>query len=447
MAAKWFRLDNASNIFLATQNEVDTKVFRLAAEMKDDVDPRILQNALDNVYENYPLFHCVLRRGIFWYYLEESDLQPRVRYETETPCTPIYQSGHRNLLFRVLYQNNYIFLEVFHGLTDGTGALWFFEDILAEYTRIRYINEESIIQDREKNDIEDSFNRYFNKKKQDIKLDPSTESLNEIYEENDMEEEKIPEDEEKEVAGKIYRIKGESTPDYRPRVISIDMDVKSCLNLSRAKGVSLTIYMTALYLLSVYETSPKEEEETTISISIPINLREFFPSISVRNFFSTTILFYVFKQNETNTIDDICREIDRQFKKQLDKDALEKRLQRYIEFERNPIARMIPRFAKDFILQMVNKRNNRKITVAMSNLGLVRLPDKIGDMVDKISFYTSVIRPQFCMMSYGNNLNITFTSPFTETTLQQKFVKYLTDQGVDITVDANKVTSKELDVG
>lgn len=35
----WVRLDNASNIFLAAMSSVDSKVFRLSAEMAEEVDP------------------------------------------------------------------------------------------------------------------------------------------------------------------------------------------------------------------------------------------------------------------------------------------------------------------------------------------------------------------------------------------------------------------------
>ena len=64
---KWVRLDNASNIFLAAMTNSDTKVFRMSAELTDAVDPLLLQRALDEVYENYVLYHSVLRRGFFWY--------------------------------------------------------------------------------------------------------------------------------------------------------------------------------------------------------------------------------------------------------------------------------------------------------------------------------------------------------------------------------------------
>jgi len=61
----WVRLDNASNIFLAARTDTDTKVFRLSAKTADPIDSNLLQKALDITFEQYVLYHSVLRRGIF----------------------------------------------------------------------------------------------------------------------------------------------------------------------------------------------------------------------------------------------------------------------------------------------------------------------------------------------------------------------------------------------
>nr|NLD40926.1 alcohol acetyltransferase [Actinomycetales bacterium] len=117
----WVRLDNAANIFVAARSEVDTKVFRLSAELDEDIDSAVLQQALDRVYAQYPLFRAVLRRGIFWYYLQQSELQPEVRFDDGPSVPHLYQDERRDLLFRVLHRGRRISLEVFHALTDGTG--------------------------------------------------------------------------------------------------------------------------------------------------------------------------------------------------------------------------------------------------------------------------------------------------------------------------------------
>lgn len=48
------------------------------------------------------------------------------------------------------------------------------------------------------------------------------------------------------------------------------------------------------------------------------------------------------------------------------------------------------------------------------------------------------------MISYKDHLNISFISPYTETSIVEWFIRYLTDKGLDITIDANKVTREEL---
>lgn len=447
----WIKLDNASNIFLAARNRIDTKVYRLTVEMSEVIDPLILQDALNRTYEAYPLFHSVLRRGIFWYYLEKSEFNPRVQPETIPPVTDIYKSGEKSFMFRVLYNENRIHLEVFHALTDGTGALWFFEDLITEYVRLGYVHEEIKIIDetkREKADLEDSFRKYFKEKKKVTQFARFVRPFREMYKELKTKDHSSPNLSEIKKDKKIYQVSGTKTPDFRPRIILLQLPIKEILGLARAEGFSLTIYLTAVYILSTYldKESKEDNEDTTISVSIPINLRQFFPSETVRNFFSTTSVDYTFKANQEIDFHEICKVIDTQFKKQLEKKALENRLKQHIAFEFHPGARILPRPIKDLVLKGYIKLNNRNITLAMSNLGQFRLPDEVMEYVEDFYFYTSVIRPQFCVNSYKDHLNICFTSPFSETSIFTHFVQYFTERGIEVVVDANKVTRGELSV-
>ncbi|MDN6171750.1 MAG: alcohol acetyltransferase, partial [Yaniella sp.] len=99
----WVRLDNASNIFLAARSETDSKVFRISAEMDHEVEPELLQTALDTTYDRYTLYHAVLRRAIFWYYLQDSDLRPEAAPDDQYTCAEIYDPRRPGLLFRVMY--------------------------------------------------------------------------------------------------------------------------------------------------------------------------------------------------------------------------------------------------------------------------------------------------------------------------------------------------------
>ncbi|OJF97143.1 hypothetical protein [Alkalibacterium sp. 20] len=443
---RWVKLDNASNIFLAARSETDTKVFRLSAEMTEVIDPVLLQSALQETYKTYPLFHNVLRRGIFWYYLEERVGTPKVQPETSPPCSPIYHYDKREFLFRVLYYKDRIHLEVFHALTDGTGALWFFEDLLTEYVRLRQAKVlESLDkpEQREKADLEDSFKRYFSKKKKYATIEASTDPLKK-YQGKELADDNKPLEQTPKTMS-VYHVKGQKTADHRQRVIEMSLPLKEMLTLARNKKVSLTIYVTALYMLAVYLAKEDKSKDVTITTSIPINLRQFFPSVSVRNFFSTTIVSYTFKPDKDNYLDELYATLAQQFKSRLQKEALEKRLKRFISFEFNPLTRIAFRPIKDGVLKLVNYIINKKTTVAMSNLGRVKLPEGMENYVKQTFFYTAAIRPQFCLMSYQETLTISFTSPFVETDIHREFVRLLTEREIPVIMDVNRVSREEME--
>ena len=130
MKSEWNKLDNAAKIFPAAQSKKDTQVFRFSCELYKTVNKDLLQKATEDTLEEFDIFKSILRRGLFWYYLEESDIKPIVREEYKIPCSLIYQRNNHKLLFEVTYYRNRINLEVFHVLTDGTGAMNFHQTTL-----------------------------------------------------------------------------------------------------------------------------------------------------------------------------------------------------------------------------------------------------------------------------------------------------------------------------
>src|SRR5699024_12095881 len=120
-------------------------------------------------------------------------------------------------------------------------------------------------------------------------------------------------------------------------------------------------------------------------------------------------------------------------------------MRRFLRFERSPVLRIVPRPLKDLLLRLINRANNRGLTVAVSNLGRVVLPEPAESRIRKMLFHVSAVRPQFCSMSHDGVLTISFTSPFQETGHVRVFARMLTEQGVDVTVAATRVTEDEVD--
>lgn len=448
---QWVRLDNASNIFLAAMSNRDSKVFRISAEMTETVDPDLLQQALNQVYAENLLYHSVLRRGFFWYYLEESDLKPKIEADTNTPCRPLYFFDRKNLLFRVLYWKKRISIEVFHVLSDGTGAMWFFQDLLTEYLSLKHPelkNEEvkvsTYIHDQSS---EDSFERHFRRKEQLSFSSAAQSALRGVTMVGVKAKNFLFPEVEKEPAtsGKVYHYKGTYTSDYRPRVVELEMPVKDILKKSKAMNASLTIYLTAVFMESIRKSATNFQGNETMAVSVPVNLRQFFPSTSARNFFAVTRLEYTYREDKENSLKEICQALSDDFSPQLEKDSLETWLSRLIYYEYHPLSRIVLRPIKDLGLKFINYLNNRKLTFAISNLGLVNFPDLVDPLIHEVYFHTIAVRPQFCAISHNGVLTISFTSPFVETDIYRHFVRHLDAEGIPVTMTVNKVTEEELD--
>ena len=65
--------------------------------LKEEVEENALQEALDQTIEKYPVFLSVMRKGLFWHYLEKSELRPIVRKEYKEPCSSPVSYTHLTL--------------------------------------------------------------------------------------------------------------------------------------------------------------------------------------------------------------------------------------------------------------------------------------------------------------------------------------------------------------
>jgi len=441
----WVRLDNASTMFLAARSDADPKVFRMTAEMDHDVDPVVLQKALDATFDRYPLYRAVLRRGVFWYYLQDSDLRPEVVAETRHTCAPIYQADERTLLFRVVHHRRRINLEVFHALSDGTGALWFLTDLVTAYVSLRFPDDPAVRTDPgrhgvrveggveaggDRHELEaDSFARYFRTREPAAGgASPRSRGLGRFVGAS---------------TERAHTVRGTRTPDNRTRVVELTMSAADVLALARAEGVSLTSYLTALFFRSVRAAEESTDAVSTLGVSIPVNLRQLFPSTSARNFFTTVRLEHTYGRGD-DELGAVCRDLDAQLRAQTTEEALGERVRRFIRFERMIVLRIVPSPIKDLLLGLLNRASNRGLTVAISNLGNIRLPEPAASHTTRILFHVSAVRPQFCAVSYAGRLTLSFTSPFTETGHVREFARFLSSRGISVTVSAARVTEEEL---
>lgn len=418
---KWSKLDNASKYFAATCNERDSKVFRISCELFEDVEPEILQQALDEAIERFPLYKSVLRRGIFWYYFENSDIHPMVEEENKPVCELIYRKQERKLLFRAFYHNKRISIEVFHALSDGTGALWFMTTLVYHYLLIKHkdqflnqipeLSYSASISEK----MDDSFNRYYQGRH--------------FRKQAKREKEKKP-------AQKAYLIRGTRLEGNRVKVIEGAMSAKAVLDEAHKYNTTLTVFLSALLLVSIHKDMPVRRKHYPLVLSVPINLRQFFKSETSSNFFSTMNIGYNFGKDDRE-LGEVIRSLNESFRKELTEEKLNEHLNWLMSLEKNPFTRVVPLPLKNFFLRVANVVMEREITASISNLGRIYMPQKFDSYIHQFSVVPNVKRPQMAICTYGDRMVVSFASPFQETQLQKNFFKSLSQMGINIEISSN----------
>lgn len=414
---KWNKLDNAAKIFPATIEQSETRVFRFYCELKEDVQPKVLQQAVDQAVKQLPQFLKILRSGLFWYYLENSSLRPIVKEESQTPCSHIYRNGHQDLLFNVTYYKKRINLEVFHALADGAGAIQFLKYILAAYINILHPGTLPLDDPLLKNTVAvedmdvDAFNTYYTGKKNPRKMEKSL----------------------------VWRFHGKRRPDLDLNVTEGVVSVKGVLDLAHKYQVTMTEFLVSLFIKSIILNMKEKDLAKTLVIDVPINLRNYFPSATTRNFFVMMPITYR-PTGRKDSLELICDCVSREFARIVTIENLAGRINSYGSFERIIPMRLVPRILKDPGLRFVNFVTKRFITGCVSNLGRVTLPDELARYVNQWGVYSSTLNIQVECISFQDRLTIGFTEAFYDVTAIYTFFQLLKDMGVDASIQTNTPT-------
>lgn len=410
----WWTLDNAAKIFPSTGSAHDSKVFRFVCELEELVEPQILQAALDKTVERFPMYRSVMKRGWFWYYLEDSALPAEVHCEDTPPCFPIYPSARRSLLFRVLYYHKRINLEVYHSLTDGTGARNFLCTLVYEYLLMRYPEEfqkpfPALSYDAsEWQKQADSFQKYYEKPKGSRPArDPAA-----------------------------YQLRGERLPRNRLAILEGRLSLEQALSCARARGVTLTELMTAVLLCAIHEGMRVRDRKKPVSITVPVNLRNYFPSESARNFFATTNISYDFSKQEAS-LEAVLAHVKSSFQSSLTEERLRAHMNMLCALEHSIPLRLVPLPIKDVVLRIANRLAARAATASFSNVGKISMPAEMGRFLRLFSVFTSAGCLQACACSFGAHYMVSFASPFRSHEVERVFFRELTRMGLEVVLTTN----------
>ena len=413
---RWDKLDNTANLFPVIAGESMTNVYRISLTLSEQINPELLQEALDIVLPKFDLFNVRLRTGVFWYYFEENGKKaPRVTEENTYPCRFIRPNKNRSYLFRVTYYKCRINLEVFHVLTDGMGGVNFIRELAYQYLRLAHPElkaqaEDSLSAGTSLN-REDSFVKNFKQGK-----------------ESGFNKEKA------------YLLDMEKLPAGEFGVMHGLMSVTQLKETSHRYGVSINEYLVGCFAWSVYkECMHGMPGDKPIRVAVPVNLRPYFDSVTTKNFFvMVSAEFHPTKDSYTFAeVLDIVRD---SLRKQINKEHLEDLFSYSVSNQKNIFMRRVPLFIKNMAMKLVYTQSALANTTTITNIGNFKVEDIYAPYVKMIHSFIPMSKGQALkgtVCSYGDTLVFSFTSIFANTMVQRAFFKKISLDGVEVRLETN----------
>lgn len=426
----WEKLDNAALIFPASHRKTWSNVFRVSFSMKTEIDPDLLQVAVDHLAPRFPTVYARLRKSSFWYYMEEVSQPPLVQHDNAQPLTHMSREEFGTCAFRILYYRKRLAVEFFHSVTDGTGGMIFAKTLAAEYVRLKYgidvpceCGIKNIHTEIPSAELRDDFH-------------PNMGPVSAPRDKLD-----------------VFRQKGTLEPDHFLHDTLGISDSHVLVRKAKEAGVTVTAYLAAVLIECLIELQnediPKIRKQKKVKVQIPVNLRQLYPSQTMRNFAAVANVG-VDPRLGTYSFEELLEIIHHQMKLSITAKNMQTIFTPNVTAQQNPFIRLVPLPIKNRIMRMVYDRVGENVScLSLSNMGEIRLPSCMEDYVERVEF---VVGPQVSgtvncgICSYQGRIYIHFARTIKEARLEQKFFSRLVRYGIPVKIEANEKGEMECTV-
>ena len=418
----WYKLDLSAIVYPTLQRRDFSSVYRLSVVLKEEIQPEVLQQALDMTLPRFPTYKAAIRKGLFWRYLEPNNRPgPFVQEDVKNPCQPMYFKANNRYLVRVYYFRNRISLEAHHSLGDGTGGMCVLLTMTATYLRLLGHTEIQnggfvldIGEEPDAEELEDAYMRYAN-----AKVCPPRQE------------------------GKAYQVRGTAEPFYTLNIIDGIMSVTQVAEAAKRYKATITEYLNSvlLYALMVKQQEERKFNLRPVKIAMPVNLRRFFPSITLRNFI-TMIFPGIDPRLGEYSFDEIVLQVHNYMRYHLNEKLLRGDITTNAATQRNPFIRMVPLFIKDFVVRLFyTKVQDRNSSAGLTNMGALKVPEEMKEYIERVDIYMGQPfsrRTNCAIISFGDILTINFASSIIEADVERYFFRKLVQDGIHVKIESNR---------
>ena len=419
---RWMKLDNAAKIYPAAKRRNWNNFFRISATLTEPVDAVVLRSALDVTARRFPSIAVRLRRGVFWYYLEQVSRLPDIQPEKSCPLAHVPFHQVRQCAFRVLVYHNRFAVEFFHALTDGTGALIFVKTLLAEYLSQKHgltvpaaDGVLGRLEEPSDEELEDSFLRYAG----DVKSSRRESTA--------------------------WHLSGTPEKDGFKNLVTLMVPAPELKACAKRYGVSVTELLCAAMMQAIAqlqaEKVPQRRLRKPVKVLLPVNLRNLFPSRTLRNF-ASYITPEIDPRMGDYSFEEICAAVHHRMGLENNPQTMRAKFAANVASEKSPVLRVMPLFIKNLAMKAVfDTVGECKSCLCLSNLGVVRLPEVMAQYVARMDFIIGVQAkaPHDCgVLTWNDTVYINCIRSIREPELELRFYQVLHRLGLSVTAESNQ---------
>lgn len=419
---EWYKLDLSAIVYPTLQRRDFSSVYRLSVVLREEIVPEVLQRALDKTLPRFPTYKAAIRRGLFWRYLEPNNRPgPFVQEDVKNPCQPMHFKTNNRYMIRVYYYKNRISLEAHHSLGDGTGGMCVLQTLTAAYLRLlghEGIENEGFVLDIEgkpdPGELEDAYMKYAN-----AKVCPPR------------------------PGEKAYSVRGTKEPFYTLNIIDGIMSVAEVMKVARSYGATITEYLNAvlIYALMTKQTHDRHLLLRPVRIAMPVNLRRFFPSRTLRNFI-TMIYPGIDPRLGEYTFEEIVAHVHNYMRYYINEKFLRGDITTNAATQHNPFIRVVPLFIKDFVVRwFYGKVQDRNSSAGLTNMGALQVPEGMRPYIERFDIYMGQPfsrRTNCAVISFDDTLTVNFASSIIETDVERYFFRKLVQDGIHVKIESNR---------
>ena len=378
---EWYPLDNAGVLYSALQKEKYSAIYRFSAVMAERVDRDALQRAVDKTMPRFPSFGVRIKKGAFWYYFEPNSAPgPFVKEDISNPCQPVRFREDNGWLVRFYYYEKRI----------------------------------SVEEEPRRAEREDAYGRY-------ATVRPRREKRGK----------------------KAYQNNGTAEPFYTFNVTMGFCSVARLKEKARGYGVSITEYLTAVLLKVIADKQHRERprRERPVALAIPINLRGWFPSETLRNFI-LTVRPSIDPSLGEYTFEEVLSQVHHYLRLNINRQQMQAAIAGNVKFTTNRLLQIVPIVLKNPVMSLGYKLAGvLPYSGTYTNPGPFPVPEEMAPHIhhmEVILGQATTPRPHCASMSYGDIMEITFAGTQKESDTERDFFRFLVREGIPVKVESNR---------